>query len=170
MQQKAVNRPRSTARPAGEAARTPSVQRQTDTTRNEGQNKNSTAPLPLDRGSPRSLLDGFRRLQPKKEIILQQSLSFAMLAGNGRSSGTEVSHNFVVTYMMAVTVISAKPHLEYVAFSQPQVESTNNNEVAYHRRSGLRGDVACDGKLFASPSHKTGPGLSRKASLNHSVQ
>ena len=29
-----------------------------------------------------------------------------------------------VSYLMAVTVISAKPHLDYVAFSRPQVEST----------------------------------------------
>src|SRR4030095_471244 len=53
----------------------------------------------LDVEVPVLFFDRFRRLQAKKEIILQHSLSLAMLARNGRWSETEVSHNFVVTYI-----------------------------------------------------------------------
>jgi hypothetical protein len=91
--EKAVNRPRRMAR---QAARNPSVERHAETLHGPEQER---ARATLDGEVPVLFFDRFRRLQAEKEIILQHSLSLAMLAGNGRWSETEVSHNFVVTYI-----------------------------------------------------------------------
>ena len=56
------------------------------------------------------------------------ALSFAMLAWNGRWNGTEVSHNFVVTDVMTVTVIGVKTTLKFVPGTDVASRSHGNSK------------------------------------------
>jgi len=68
-----------------------SVERRADTKRNEEHSK-ELAQAAVHEGSPVVVFDRTRGLQAKTEIILQHSLSLAMLDWNSFWSGTELSH------------------------------------------------------------------------------